>query len=57
MAHLTTAPLEILNANKIGFESSQIQSESVSGRSHLSLCQATCTVLLSADVLAPAGLV
>lgn len=34
-----------------------IPSRSVSGRSHLRLCQATCKVLLSADVLAPAGLV
>lgn len=45
-----------LNANTTEFESSRIQSESISGRSHLRLCQATCMVLLSADVLAPAGL-
>lgn len=50
-------PRDAFNANKTRFESSRIQSESVSGRSHLRLCQATCKVLLSADVLAPAGLV
>lgn len=55
--HLTIFPLAMLhNANKTWFESSRIQSGSISGRSHLRLCQTTCKVLLSADVLAPAGL-
>lgn len=56
--HVTTLHLAmLLNVNKSWFESKWIHSEPISGRSYLHLCQATCTVLLSAGVLAPAGLV
>lgn len=56
--NVTTFHLRIrLYANKSWFESSSIPPEPISGRSYLHLCQATCIVLLSADVLAPAGLV
>lgn len=56
--HVTMLHLAmLLNVNKSWFESKRIHSEPISGRSYLHPCQATCTVLLSAGVLAPAGLV
>lgn len=54
--HVTTFHLAShLNVNKSWFEPNRIHFEPISGRSYLHLCQATCIVLLSVGVLAPAG--